>query len=118
VMYRNTDSWVLHADVYGTPEGFEVFVEVPGVLLEDIDLEVTPLTLSISGMKRTPCRGATALGIEIQTGSFEREIHLPARVDTSSVSADLKNGVLHVRLARKTPVRVTIPVQSEGNTNK
>ncbi len=116
-MYGNTDSWVLHADVYGTPEGFELFVEVPGVLLEDMELEVTPLSLLIRGMKRTPCQGATALGIEIQTGRFEREIHLPARVDTSAVSAELKSGVLHIKLARKTPVRVSIPVQSKGNTD-
>jgi len=116
-MYRNTESWVLHADVYETPEGFELFIEVPGVRLEDMELEVTPLSLFIRGMKKTPCQGATALGIEIQTGRFEREISLPARVDTSAVSAELKSGVLHVRLARKTPVRVSIPVQSKGNTD-
>ena len=64
-MYGNTDSWVLHADVYGTPEGFELFVEVPGVLLEDIELEVTPLALLIRGMKRTPCQGATIFQPEL-----------------------------------------------------
>lgn len=116
-MYRNTESWVLHADVYGTPEGFELFVEVPGVLIEDIELEVTPLTVIVRGLKRTPCQGATALGIEIQTGRFEREIHLPSRVDTSTVSAELKTGVLHIKLGRKVPVRVSIPVQSEGNSD-
>lgn len=114
-MYRNTESWVLHADVYGTSEGFELFIEIPGVSREDIDLEVTPMTVRVRGLKETPCRGATALGIEIQTGRFEREIHLPSRVDTSMVSAELKSGVLHVKLRRNVPVRVSIPVQSEGN---
>lgn len=116
-MYENTDNWVLHADVYGTPEGFELFIEVPGVSLEDIELEVTPLTVFIRGMKKTPCQGATALGIEIQTGRFEREINLPARVDTSDVSAELRSGVLHIKLARNLPVRVSIPVQSIGKTD-
>lgn len=116
-MYRNTDSWHLHADVYGTPEGFELFIEVPGVLLEDIELEVTPLSVIVRGLKRTPCQGATALGIEIQTGRFEREIDLPARVDTTAVTAELRSGVLHIRLERKSPVRVSIPVQSKGNTD-
>jgi len=114
-MYRNPDNWVLHADVYGTPDGFELFIEIPGVSREDIDLEVTPMTIRVRGLKKTPCQGATALGIEIQTGRFEREIHLPSRVDTSAVSAELKAGVLHVVLTRKIPVRVSIPVKSEGN---
>lgn len=113
-MYRNTDSWVLHADVYGTAEGFEIFIEVPGVHLEDIELEVTPHTVLIRGVKREPCQGASALGIEIQTGRFQREINLPSRVDTSRVTADLRSGVLHVTLGRKSPERVSIPVQSDG----
>lgn len=116
-MYRNTDNWVLHADIYGSPEGFDVFIEIPGVDREDIELEVTPHTLRIRGVKKTPSRGSTALSIEIQTGMFEREIHLPSRVDTSEVSAGLNSGVLHVKLKRKVPVRVSIPVQSKGNSD-
>jgi len=116
-MYRNTDSWILHADVYGTADGFEIFVETPGVSREDIELDVTPLTIRVRGVKKSPFQGATALGIEIQTGSFLRDIHLPARVDTGRVSAELKNGVLHIVLVRQKSVRVSIPVQSEGKSS-
>ena len=112
-MYRNSDSWILHADVYGTPEGFEVVVDMPGVIREDIELEVTPLTVKVWGVRTPPCQGATALAIEIQTGRFQREIHLPCRVDTSSVSAELKVGVLFIKLARLKPVKVAVAVQSE-----
>lgn len=114
-MYRNTDSWILFADVYGTEDGFEVFVEISGVQREDIELEVTPLSVKVWGVRKIPCPGATALAIEIQTGRFQREIHLPYRVDTSSVSAELKSGVLQIKLVRQKPVRVVVPVQSEGN---
>jgi len=117
-VFRNTDSWTLQADVYGTSDGFELFIEVPGIRRDDIDLEVTPLTVKIRGVKSPPFSGVTALGIEIQTGHFEREIHLPSRVDTSSVSAELSAGVLHVTLKRKSPVRVSIPVQAEGNSDQ
>ncbi|MCK5786186.1 MAG: Hsp20/alpha crystallin family protein [Candidatus Sabulitectum sp.] len=112
-MYRNTDNWTLHADVYGTADRFEVFVEVPGIDREEIELEVTPFAVRIQGVKTTPGQGATALAIEIQTGMFQKEIHLPSRVDTASVSADLKSGVLHITLVRQKPVRVSIPVQSQ-----
>ncbi|MCD4708742.1 MAG: Hsp20/alpha crystallin family protein [Candidatus Sabulitectum sp.] len=116
-MYRNTDNWIIHADVYGTAERFEIFVEMPGVHREDIELEVTPLAVKVWGVRKTLCPGATALAIEIQTGRFQREIHLPYRVDTSSVSAELKSGVLHIKLVRQKPVRVVVPVQSEGSNN-
>ncbi len=114
-MYRNTDNWILHADVYGTADGLEVFVEMPGIDREDIELEVTPLAVRVWGVRKTVCRDATALAIEIQTGRFQREIHLPSRVDTTRVSAELKLGVLHIRLVRQKPVSVSIPVQSEEN---
>ena len=113
-MYRDHEHWILRVDVYGTPEGFLLYIEVPGVELEDIELEVTPLTVSVRGERKPPCRSATALGIEIQTGEFHREIRLPARVDTSDVSAELRSGVLVVGLTRKKPVTVTIPVKSKG----
>ena len=114
-MYRNSDNWILHADVYETADGFEVVVDMPGVIREDIELEVTPRIVKVWGVRKNPCRGATALAIEIQTGRFQREIHLPFRVDTSAVSAELKVGVLSIKLARQKPVKVAVPVQSEEN---
>jgi len=112
-MYRNTDIWILHSDVYETATGFELFVDIPGVKREDIELEVTPLTVKLWGVRKMPCKGATALAIEIQTGRFQREIHLPYRVNTASVSAELKSGVLHIKLVRQKPVKVVVPVHSE-----
>ncbi len=111
-MYRNADNWVLHADVYGSEDKFDVFVEVPGICLEDIELEVTPQTVRVWGIKKAPIQDATALAIEIQTGDFFREIHLPGRVDTTEVFAELTAGTLHITLRREKPVRVSIPVQS------
>jgi HSP20 family protein len=116
MMYRDSDSWILHADVYGTADGFEVFVEIPGVHRSDIELEVTPLVVKVWGVRKTICKGATALAMEIQTGRFQRDVHLPYRVDTSSVSAELKSGVLHIKLVRQKPVKVVVPVQSRENS--
>ena len=116
-MYRNVDNWTLHVDVYGSDDRFEVFVEVPGVSRDDIELEVTPLVLKVRGVKKSPSRGITALAIEIQTGGFQREIHLPSRVNTTNAVAELKSGVLHVTLIRQKPVRVSIPVQPGENSN-
>jgi HSP20 family protein len=115
-MYRNSDSWILHADVYSTTDGFEVFIEIPGVHRSDIELEVTPLVVKVWGVRKALCQGETALAMEIQTGRFQRDVHLPFRVDTSRVSAELKSGVLHVKLLRHKPVTVVVPVQSRENS--
>ncbi len=115
-MYRDSDSWILHADVYGTSDGFDVFVEIPGVHRDDIELEVTPLVVKIWGVRKPISQGTAALAMEIQTGRFQRDIHLPYRVDTSNVSAELKSGVLCIKLVRQKPVRVVVPVKSRENS--
>ncbi len=116
-MYRNSDNWILHCDVYVTAFGFDVYVEIPGVGSDDFELEITPRVVKIWGVKKKLCHRATALAIEIQTGEFQRELYLPSRVDTENVSAELKLGVLHIKLVKEKAVSVVVSVQDKGNNN-
>ncbi len=92
------------ADVTETENEIEVTVELPGMDEKDIDLSVSEDVLTIRGEKKAE-REESRQGFymsERSYGSFHRRIPLPAEVDTESVSAEFKKGVLTVILP-KTP---------------
>lgn len=75
-----------------------VRAEVPGIKSEDVDLEVEEDRLSIR-LKRNAEEGE-AIRQERPAGEFEKVVRLPFRADSESVKAELKSGVLMVRLER------------------
>lgn len=91
-------------DIKETREGYVFTADLPGVGLEDVDIDLTGSRLSISG-KREPeslQEGEKAFVTERATGSFCRTFNLPEGVDGNSVKAELKQGVLKV-LVPKVP---------------
>jgi HSP20 family protein len=95
-------------------DGSELYAEVPGVSMKDIDLSIEGTTLRLAG-ERTPHQGVEAdryFRSERGYGSFGRAVRLPHRVDLDKVEAKLEEGILRVRLplaadakARKIEVR-------------
>ena len=90
-----------------------VTAELPGVKVEDLDINVLGDNLTISG-ERTP----EALPEDAQYhrrergfGKFSRSIQLPYQVDVKKVNANFKNGVLNITLPRAEsdkPKKITI----------
>ncbi|MCB1137323.1 MAG: Hsp20/alpha crystallin family protein [Leptospiraceae bacterium] len=72
--------------------------EVPGVKAEDLELEVQDQELSIR-IKRDAVQGE-ALRSERPHGEYEKVVRLPFRANPEKVNAELKAGVLNVRLER------------------
>jgi HSP20 family protein len=80
---------------------FFVEAEVPGMCMEDIELNVVGNELTINATRKaTLPEGATHLRRERFTGEFTRSIALPSVVDTSRVEATLRDGVLRVTLPK------------------
>jgi len=90
-------------DVTENEKTLTMTVELPGVSPEDIELSVTGNTLCIKGEKRGGHEenDGEARYAERQYGCFQRSIQLPPTVDTESVEATFKNGILTVSLAKK-----------------
>ncbi len=115
-MFRESpDHWLPPVDVYDTPGAWLVFVEIPGVSMQEIDLSVTGDRMVVRGVKRSPANGHIAEKLEIRTGAFKREIMLPGRVDASSITARMSNGVLMVRIPHVQMASVSIPVSDDGD---
>jgi HSP20 family protein len=85
-----------------TDAGFTARMEVPGFSHNDLEIALEPRLLRISGKRETKqeqTKGKT-LWSEFRADQVLRTIALPADVDTSKASAQLKDGVLTIDLPK------------------
>ena len=105
---RQATAFVPRVDVYycgeQRPEKAVVKVELPGIELEAVNLEVRGRALIISGER--PIRdteGRTYQQVELPSGPFRRIVELSVDVDADDAQATYEDGILRVEL----PTRVT-----------
>jgi HSP20 family protein len=94
-------------DVVDTGQAFTVTAELPGLALEDIELDLQDNALTLKGEKKKEYKddnGARSY-IERTYGRFERTIPLAAEIDADRVEAGFKNGVLTVTLPKNEKAR-------------
>ncbi|HEX8220228.1 MAG TPA: Hsp20/alpha crystallin family protein [Chloroflexia bacterium] len=79
-----------------------VTAELPGIVLDDLDITVVGDTLTIRGSRTRDeiGEGATYHRRERGFGRFMRVVQLPFRVEQEQVEAAFKNGVLSITLPR------------------
>jgi HSP20 family protein len=106
-------SWSPPIDVHETPDAFLVEVEVPGVEPSSIDLAAMENVLTVKGNKGVDERPEGQVQVRERIfGTFHRQITLPNEVDFDQAEAAIKNGVLSIRLPKRTAARTrTIPVR-------
>lgn len=90
-------------DIREEDDAFFVDAEVPGVGADDVQIDVEKNVLTIRGERKTEKEQSegTYRRVERQYGSFTRSFTLPETVDADKISADLKDGVLALRLPKK-----------------
>ena len=97
-------------DVHETEEEYLVKVDLPGVKVDDVNVEVNDNVLSIAG-SRAADETSQAQLVERPYGSFVRTLTLPRGVDSDSIEAGYQDGVLELRIpkpAEQKPKRITI----------
>jgi HSP20 family protein len=99
--------WLPAADVYETPEGWRVKVELAGVSPEDIEIEVQGNVLHIVGSRKDKsCTGDVSYHqMEITYSSFEKTLNFPASIDGATVEHNFENGLLIIRLRKGNTTR-------------
>jgi HSP20 family protein len=111
--------WTPAVDLLETPIEVQIDVDLPGIDPVLVEVSLTGNMLTVQGPKRThiPPPGGTLHLSERMQGPFHRSIPMPAPVIADSVSAELKNGVLQIRLMKSEKARaVKIPVHTEPTT--
>lgn len=97
-------------DIFENEDGLTVVADVPGAAKEGVDVRVDKDILTISAKAAAAQTGAL-LYKEFELRDYYRQFQLGEKVDQEKIKAELKNGVLIIRLPRKEetkPKRISV----------
>lgn len=95
-------------DVYESESGYLIHLNVPGAAADSVNVQVVGAELHVRA-EQAPVAGR----VDVALSAFERHFELPSEVDAGSASAELRQGVLEIRIAKSAAARrVRIPVNA------
>ena len=94
------------SDVLEDADGITLYVDMPGVSKEGLKVEADKNTLLIEGgVQFSTPPGMEALYAELQTSRYRRSFTLSGELDAERTTANLRNGVLTVKIPLRAEVR-------------
>jgi HSP20 family protein len=89
-------------DVFEDAGGITLMADMPGVPKEQLELKVDGESLSIEGVLQpnTP-QGLDAIYAEVRVPRYRRTFTLSRELDTTRIEANLKDGVLTLRIPKQ-----------------
>jgi len=92
-------------DVADLGDRYELHLEMPGIPKDNINIEVTQNTIEISAQyeERKENKDKNWLRRERSSNSFCRSLELPEELKTDSIDAELKEGILTLKLPKVKP---------------
>jgi len=90
-----------------TKDDVRLTFELPGMDKKDVKIMIAENTLTVSGERKfeSERKEDDFVRNEIFTGSFSRSFTLPETIDAEKISAEYKNGLLEITLAKKEEVK-------------
>jgi HSP20 family protein len=100
-------TWMPAMELADTGDNFVLKAQLPGIDPKDIDVQVTPEAISISGERRYENTDEKSgyVRSEFRYGKFHRVVPLPAHIQNDSVQAEYKDGILMLTLPKVTEAR-------------
>ena len=97
---RSGQLWYPAADVYQTPDGWVVKVELAGVSPEDVEIDIQGNVLNITGCRKdhSCAAGVSFQQMEISYTNFEKTLKFPAPIDGARLEHNFENGLLIIHL--------------------
>lgn len=93
------DGWHPTFDVSELDDGYRVAIDVPGVEADALELTLEANVLTVSGERPAFLEGELQRR-ESPTGPFRCRFQLPPHTNADAIEAELRNGVLDVRIPR------------------
>lgn len=103
--------WTPAADIYETESGFLLALDLPGIDREALEIDAEDNRLIVKGTRtiEEPRQHRS----ERPRGRFLRTFSVPASVDQSKIGAEYRDGVLQIRLPKRSeqkPKRIDIKI--------
>jgi HSP20 family protein len=99
-------------DIFETEKEITLLADMPGVKSEDLNIDLRDNMLTLDGDVKPP-EGTEEVDVirEYQTGNYYRQFTLSQVIDQAKIDAELKDGVLRLRLPKveaATPRRIAV----------
>ena len=103
--------WTPAADIYETESGFLLALDLPGIDREALEIDAEDNRLIVKGTRTVT--ESKQHRTERPRGKFLRTFSIPGSVDQSKIGAEYKDGVLQIRLPKRTeqkPKKIDIKI--------
>lgn len=100
-----------HVDIVETREALLLYADMPGVEANDLDIRVHNSELAVAGTVRDRQSPSKWLSREYEVGGFYRSFQLSKDIDSTGITAELKNGELRIELPkveRAKPIKIEV----------
>ena len=91
-------------DIYENNDSILIQADMPGVKKEDLSVTVENGVISLSGLRQFKSCGTTRFE-EFAPGQYQRDFTLPKSIDTTKITAKLRDGVLLLNLPKAEAVK-------------
>ena len=95
----------LPIEVRADDEAYLITAEVPGMVAEDLQVEVLEDLVTLRGEFKQEGSGERLIDEIDRSGGFYRRIRLPEAIDAEAVEAKVENGLLTVRVPKAEEAR-------------
>jgi HSP20 family protein len=92
-------------DILETDEELTLYADLPGVALEDLDIQFEDRQLTILGKVRPQHKDVKYLRAEYGVGDFYRVFAIGQDINPSKISAELSGGVVRIHLPKADVVK-------------
>lgn len=88
-------------DIYETDREITLLADMPGVKAEGLDIDLNESILTLTGQVDAPeGSGEADVFREYRTGTYTRQFTLSELIDQAKIEAELKDGVLRLKLPK------------------
>jgi HSP20 family protein len=116
----NAGAFIPPADLLIDDDGVSVYMDVPGLHSDNLEIELENDTLTVRGDRPFPYPhengGGPVRSIERGFGRFERTIRVPRGLDPDAIEASLSDGVLTLRIPKPETMRPR-RIEIKGSAN-
>lgn len=103
---RDRRVYVPRADIYETKEGLTLVMDVPGADEQSVDITLEKNVLTINAYPAAVKFGEHTLAYsEYSEGDYQRSFAISNEIDSANIAAEVKNGVLTLRLPKVAEVK-------------